>query len=186
MLNGLDVGRALHSNVTCTEIVNHVANQMKRKTVESIITHRTKISILLDESTSLSNQAVLIVYIQGAINNGDVTTIFFDLIHLESTKAIDIKISLMRCLEKHGLKKEILGEIFIGLCTDGASVMLGKRAGLATLMKQDFPNIITWHCLNHRLELAVHDTMKDITTTNHFAVFLHKYIQRLVCPLKTT
>jgi hypothetical protein len=173
-LNGIDMGRTLHSNVTCSEIMSHIAKLMKQKIVDSIIHNRTKISLLVDESTSISNQSVLIVYLQGAINNGDITTIFLDLVNLNSTKAIEIKNSLMRSLEKYGLKTEILKEILVGLCTDGASVMLGKRAGLATLLKQDFPNILTWHCMNHRLELAVHDALNEVTVTNHFSSFLDK------------
>ncbi|KAF3849538.1 hypothetical protein F7725_019257 [Dissostichus mawsoni] len=43
----------------------------------------------------------------------------------------------------------------IGFCSDGASVMLGVKSGVGKLLQDDFPGIILWHCLNHRLELAV-------------------------------
>ncbi|XP_029342172.1 E3 SUMO-protein ligase KIAA1586-like [Acyrthosiphon pisum] len=31
---------------------------------------------------------------------------------------------------------------------------------------------IFWHCMNHRLELAVNDSVKDVTATNHYKAFL--------------
>ena len=46
------------------------------------------------------------------------------------------------------------------LCTDGASVNLGSKNGLAAKLREDS---ITWlkaiHCFNHRLELAVKDSL---------------------------
>lgn len=44
--------------------------------------------------------------------------------------------------------------------SDGASNMLGKKAGLAALIKKDHPEIISVHCLCHRLELAFRDVLK--------------------------
>jgi len=38
---------------------------------------------------------------------------------------------------------------------DGASVNLGKKSGLATLLKQEVPYLVDFHCLPHRLELAL-------------------------------
>lgn len=37
----------------------------------------------------------------------------------------------------------------------GASVMLEKLESLITLMKEDFSTVLTWHCKNNCLELAV-------------------------------
>jgi len=33
--------------------------------------------------------------------------------------------------------------------------MLGTKSGVGKLLKDEFPGIVLWHCLNHRLELAV-------------------------------
>ena len=38
---------------------------------------------------------------------------------------------------------------------DGASVNLGKKAGIAALLKKDIPYLVDFHCLPHRLELAL-------------------------------
>lgn len=48
----------------------------------------------------------------------------------------------------------------VGFCSDGASVNMGSRAGVATLLKEDVPWLIVVHCFNHLLELAVKDAFK--------------------------
>ena len=41
-------------------------------------------------------------------------------------------------------------------------------------LKKDFPNIVIWHCLNHRLQLALDDSVNDIKQMNHFKIFMDK------------
>ena len=62
----------------------------------------------------------------------------------------------------------------VAISTDGASVMLGRKYGVATTLARKFPNIITWHCLNHRLELAVSDAIRKNKAVNHFQIFFDK------------
>ena len=52
--------------------------------------------------------------------------------------------------------------------------MLGRKSGVAKQLCDLYPKIITWHCLNHRLELAVGDTVSDVSGVNHFQVFMDK------------
>ena len=54
--------------------------------------------------------------------------------------------------------------------------MLGTNSGVRKLLKDKFPEIILWHCLNHRLELAVGNALESISGTNDFQSFLeHLY-----------
>ena len=43
-----------------------------------------------------------------------------------------------------------------------------------TRLKNDYPNIILWHCLNHRLKLILDDSVNDIKQMNHFKIFMDK------------
>jgi hypothetical protein len=52
--------------------------------------------------------------------------------------------------------------------------MYGSRGGVTKLFKDKFPSIIVWHCTNHRLELSVYGTIKDVAETNRFTSFLDK------------
>jgi len=57
---------------------------------------------------------------------------------------------------------ELLQEVFIGFCSDGASVMLVTKSGVGKLLKNEFPDIVLWHCLNNRLELAVGNALDSV------------------------
>ena len=48
--------------------------------------------------------------------------------------------------------------------------MFGSHSGVAKKVQQAFPNVILWHCFNHRLELAVGDAIAEISGINHFKI----------------
>ena len=52
--------------------------------------------------------------------------------------------------------------------------MLGKKSGVAKKLMKKYPNIIVWHCLNHRLELLVGDAVSEIVEVNYFRDFMDK------------
>ncbi|KAF2890112.1 hypothetical protein ILUMI_16062, partial [Ignelater luminosus] len=62
----------------------------------------------------------------------------------------------------------------IAFCSDGASTMLGRKSGVAAKLLESFPKIIVWHCLNHRLQLSLDDSISEIKHVNHFKIFLDK------------
>ena len=46
--------------------------------------------------------------------------------------------------------------------------MLGEDSSVSTRLIAKYHKIIVWHCLNHRLELYIHDAMNEVTAINHF------------------
>ncbi|XP_063797579.1 E3 SUMO-protein ligase KIAA1586-like [Pseudophryne corroboree] len=178
--NGCDLGKILQSNVVCTDIVTHISSEMRKRLIQNIVTLKPKVSIQVDESTSVSKKTTLILYVRAIMvamagessEDCQPTTFFLDLVELESTTAQGIYDSILATLSKHGLSKSLLSEILIGFGSDGAAVMLGSKSGVATILRKEFPNLISWHCLNHRLELAVSDTVKDLTEIFHFQSFV--------------
>ncbi|KAJ3595844.1 hypothetical protein NHX12_002258 [Muraenolepis orangiensis] len=136
---------------------------MKKELLKKIIETKSKITVLADESTSVGHKSTLIVFLKASVD-GDMEPIAFplDLVELDSMSAAHIKDQIMGCLLKNGFTVELLREILIGFCSDGASVMLGVKSGVGKLLQDDFPGIILWHCLYHRLELAV-DQALDVT-----------------------
>ena len=74
--------------------------------------------------------------------------IFFDLVELEGQGAEQIYASLLKSLYDGGFNNEYLSNNLIAFCSDGASVMLDRNSGVGTRLKNDYPNVILWHCLN--------------------------------------
>lgn len=52
--------------------------------------------------------------------------------------------------------------------SDGASNMVGKISGVAARLKKDCPEVISVHCLNHRLELGFRDCFKSGTVKTQY------------------
>ena len=52
--------------------------------------------------------------------------------------------------------------------------MLGRKSGVVSQILGKYPNVIIWHCLNHRLELAVSDAIGEVTAVNHSQIFFDK------------
>ncbi|CAN0278061.1 unnamed protein product, partial [Scytosiphon promiscuus] len=50
-------------------------------------------------------------------------------------------------------------------CTDGASCMVGKNVGAATLLAKDNPHILCTHCVAHRGSLAAGSTCSAVPLT---------------------
>ncbi|KAE9536624.1 hypothetical protein AGLY_007026 [Aphis glycines] len=146
-------------------------NISKDKTHNQLETN-SKISILIDELTTNSSLPGMIIYPKASISYDLPIFIFLDLIELKSQTSTNIIDQLLECLHKHGFTDIYLKEHWISFVTDGASVLLGKTNGVAARLKEKFPIIFSWHYINYRLELAVNDVLKDITTTYHFKHFL--------------
>ena len=174
-INGVSVGNVLHSNVTCAAICDFIAEEMRSRLVAEMIGQRGPICILIDEGTTVSKKSAIVVYIRTMMGDDEPpTTFFFDLVELDGCDAASITSSLLQCLHKHGLNDDFLAECFTSFCSDGASVMLGKKGGVFAKLKETYPRLVGWHCLNHRLELAVSDAVKCCSPINHFQSFMDK------------
>lgn len=178
VLNGMNMGRILHSDKACGNIARHICTEMRKNLCKGILSTNQKFAILIDESTTCSKLPTMIVYLRTSFGGLDATvqpvTIFLDLVELACTNAQSILTSLLQCLNVHGFSDDFISNNLVGIATDGASVMLGKKSGVCKLLANRYPNIVTWHCLAHRLELSVHDTMREVSGTNHFKSFLDK------------
>ncbi|KAF0711276.1 E3 SUMO-protein ligase KIAA1586-like [Aphis craccivora] len=124
-MNGVLLGQTLHSRYSSTSIIDHIATKMRNKTVQNFIETNSKISILIDESTTNSSLPGMIIYLKASISYDS-------------------------------------PEHWISFVTDGARVLLGKTSGVAARLKEKFPIIFSWHCINHQLELAVNDVVLDV------------------------
>ncbi|XP_062376891.1 E3 SUMO-protein ligase KIAA1586-like [Sardina pilchardus] len=174
-MNGAKVGPVHRSDKSCAEIIGHIAHEMRKRFVSNVKKAQSKISITIDEST-VHGRAYMIIYVRCDVTGkGDVDNVFLDIKELaQGTDAESIYNSLRETLRGASFDDEFLINNLISIATDGASVLTGKRSGVITRLKQDFPKIQSIHCLCHRLELAVHDSLKLVAGCNHFEIFVSK------------
>ncbi|XP_053383489.1 zinc finger protein 862-like [Mercenaria mercenaria] len=90
----------------------------------------------------------------------------------ENTKATGILEAINKAFTEFDLQD--YKQKTVGFCSDGASVMMGSRRGVITLMKEEGNAdwILSVWCLAHRLELAVKDSFKG--------TYMDKVIEMLV------
>jgi hypothetical protein len=173
-LNGLDMSRVLHSKFSCTNIIDHIAKEMRKKIVQHLL-DKKKISVLVEKSTTISNKPILVLCLRCAMScNSPVQTSFWDLIELPAATAASIQEAILTNLDSHGLTEKYLRDNFIGFACDEASVMLGRKNGVAVGLQKIFPNLIIWHCANHRQELAVHDTRNEVQGVSSVHLFFDR------------
>lgn len=53
----------------------------------------------------------------------------------------------------------------------GASNKIGRKAGVGKLLTDKHPDLLVWHCFNHRLELSIDDVVNEVAGINHFKTF---------------
>lgn len=127
---------------------------------------------MIDESATISAVCGMVVYIKTSVYYDDPVFIFLYLVELVSQTAENIEQQLVDCLIESGFNENYLRYNWILFTSDGASVLLDKKNGVEKRLKDRFPLIFSLHCMNHRLELAVGDSIKDVYATNHFKSLL--------------
>lgn len=81
---------------------------------------------------------------------------FLDLVEIADESAATIIDALLKCTKNYGFNGDYLKANFVSFASDVASVMVGKKSGVASRRTALYPNLITWQCLSLRLELAEH------------------------------
>ena len=179
-LNGLDMGRVHRSDHSCAAILRHIAGGMKKNMCVGIKKLSPHIAVMLDEST-LFKTAVIVLFIRTRLMDIDepdacnsVENVFLSLVEATAGTTADGVFSTVHDeLERNGFDDEWLKHNLIAVCTDGASVMMGSKSGVASTFVMKYGSQVeTFHCLAHRLELGVHDALKSVNATNHFKIFL--------------
>ncbi|KAK3090549.1 hypothetical protein FSP39_012619 [Pinctada imbricata] len=86
---------------------------------------------------------------------------FLGCMNVQKADAKGILNAMKRACEMNSLAWDDIITKMVALGSDGASVMQGANKGVAALLKQENPSIVSIHCLGHRLELAYKDAMKS-------------------------
>lgn len=120
--------------------------------------------LLTDEVCDITNIAQLVTFIKFVdVNFNQATTQFIatdDLLKdSSSVNATTNKNTVMKQLHECGLDVKTLS----GLATDGCSVMIGKRNGVSSQLRQKSPLLLNVHCVCHRLALACGDANNDVS-----------------------
>eukprot|EP00795_Rhopilema_esculentum_P011221 gene11221-21405_t len=171
--NGLDMRRTLHSRWSCTEMIDVASTTMRESLAKEIVDNERKMSLIVGESTSAAKDSCLIIYLR-ALLNGSPENILLSMIEFQGQDADSVTCAIVKVLNENKITDEYRTNNLVAFTSDGASVMTGVNRRVATKLKEKYSQIITWHCLNHRLELAVGDAIKSVKGVNQVEAFVSK------------
>ena len=145
------------------ELVQALAEAVSRPIQENIRSSPFFV-LCVDETTDVSVTKQLIVYGRYLVE-GDVHTTFISVLELPDGTARSIVDALCKLCEDLNL------DMYAKLCSlgsDGASVMVGARGGVAKLLKDRVLFLVSHHCIAHRLALACGQSADEITYLKRF------------------
>ena len=140
-----------------------------REEVMQSIRQATCHTLIIDESNDISSNKMLILYIKYCTADDCrlmTKTVFAGIIPLARCHSH----SILEEIKKFYTTDNIDIQKMVMFTSDGAAVMLGKRNGVAKLLKNFVPHVIEQHCVAHREDLGIDDAwskvslMQDIET----------------------
>lgn len=115
-------------------------------------------AIQLDESTDVTNSAILLVYVRFE-DSGDIVEDMLCCLELpmQTTSA-----EIFRVLNEYITNNNIDWNKCVGICTDGAAAMTGRHSGLVPRVKVVAPKCQSIHCFIHREMLATKKMCEEL------------------------
>jgi hypothetical protein len=157
--------RSSYSTSEILEAINKTIENMKVKIIDKC----GAIGLMIDESTDIDKDKVLMVYLRYLEPSTHLPVeTFYKLIQLNELNGQAIFDSLFPHLLQNGLINKIFS-----INTDGARVMTSLERGVAGLLLQKIPNLIVSHCAAHRLNLVTSTVMEDFKDLDEVITFLY-------------
>lgn len=116
-------------------------------------------SLMIDESNDKANRKRMLIYAQ-YLSGSDIECALLSNVEITEGTA-DAETLVGKVLEELKCKGLDLKNL-VGLGTDGASVMTGKRNGVVKRLKDVCPSLVGVHCAAHRCALASSQAAKKI------------------------
>ncbi|VDI00488.1 Hypothetical predicted protein [Mytilus galloprovincialis] len=157
-VNGLDMGNFYRSDNACRRFIQYIYEDLFKGVKMQIENDLHFYSILIDGATDSSVTENELIYLR-FVENGRPVNHYFSIEDVEKADAQGILKEIEGAFTRNGIPN--WKDKLIGFGSDGASVNLGCRGGIATLIKRDVPHLVITHCIAHRLELAANSAIKN-------------------------
>lgn len=131
--------------------------------VDKAVRKSSVFSLILDESTDISNTKRLITYVRYIDDNKIKTKLF------RNSEIVDGRAdTIVEDVNHLMTEKNLDGKKLAAVCTDGAAVMTGCRQGVVKLREAYNSELVGVHCTAHRLALAASDAASSVPQVKKF------------------
>ena len=142
-----------HSSVT--EMQDCIATTLEAEAFSDVL-QSPFVGVMIDEIVNVTVEKKLIIFLRYT-KDGKAHTVFCGNYTVAAGDAETVYKKVKEVLEE---KKINLVKV-IGLGSDGASVLCGKRSGVGVRLQQDCPDLIHEHCAAHRVALVASNAARD-------------------------
>ena len=161
MKSNTSLGTTYRNKVSATNFRSSIAALEFQRVTERMETMKF-MCLIGDGSTDVSVQEQELWYVRAA-HHGTVHVFFIGVSSPDQANAVGIVSCINTVLQdNHSLQWVDVMAKTVALSCDGASVMVGCRNGVSAIMKKEQESLITIHCMAHRLELALKDSLKSV------------------------
>ena len=172
------------SQQSIIEIFEAIGDELRDRTI-SAISKSWAVGLLCDDAMDVSVVEQFIGFVQfynSGLQNVEVRFLFAEdaLQNSDSANSQGLYDIVIKQFQSIGPEK------LTGLCTDGASVMVGEREGLVAKLKRDCPHMINLHNVCHKLALACVDADQELKYVDHMATIIHQLWQSMENSSKRT
>ena len=172
-------------NNTISRRIEDIASNIVMQVIEQI--KLTKMFALqLDESTDVSGEAQVIVFVQYQ----DCSDIRENILFCQNLQSRTTGEELFKVIDKFFAEGGILWDWCLSVCSDGAAALTGKNNGLMAWIRKKNPKVKWLHCIIHRQALAskrmnahLHETLNKAVKVINFikAQPLNSRMFKLLC-----
>ena len=141
---------AIYTSKTIQNELVHIIGSRIRSDILREIEQAKFYTVIADEVSDVSNKEQLSIAIRYVLN-GTVHESFIDFAEVERITGEALASTILHCVQAWGLSLSNMR----GQCYDGASNMSGAVAGCRSLIQQEAPMAVYFHCAAHRLNLAI-------------------------------
>ncbi|KAK0148163.1 Zinc finger protein 862 [Merluccius polli] len=158
--NGVNVNPTYSNDVACAQFIGVIGDTFKKKTSVEIA-NCAYMAFLIDGDTDVSTKECVIVYGR-ILQRGRPVNMLIGHIEVEHAHAQGIYAASKKAFAALGDQCSNWLEKVIALGADGAAVNLGRKGGVIALLQQEAgDHIVPFHCMPHRLELAILSVQRD-------------------------
>lgn len=160
--NGMDISKTYDNDTACAEFVGCIADELKDSTLEGA-QKANYISVITDCGTDVSGRDNVITYCRH-ISAGVAVTRLVGLAELDHCHAQGTLNTIKTLLgNADQTNPDWWQDKMSAFGADGASVNMGAVGGVGALLRSEVgEHALSFHCLPHRLELAMLSTQRSV------------------------
>ncbi|XP_014662095.1 PREDICTED: zinc finger protein 862-like [Priapulus caudatus] len=160
-MKGLRLGETYHNTPAAKEFIKAIA-EVHFQEVNHIINKSRFICVIGDGSTDSAIKEQEMWYVRTS-TAGQVDVKFIGVKSADKADAVNIVNGLQDLVITNvDMEWPAFMQKMVAVACDGASVMVGCKAGVGALLRKDQPSLVTLHCMAHRLELSLKDASKSL------------------------